>query len=77
MREPWEMVTDSLMQSMGQIRKKNLYFVTKLPFGVFGKGALGALGVDGPPRRGHHLAPNGRPREPKWNLQLIKDRCQN
>ena len=50
MREPLEMVTASLMQNMVQIRKENIYFVTKLLFESFGKRYLGALGVESPYR---------------------------
>ena len=35
MREPLEMVTASLMQNMVQIHKKNIYFATKIIFGLF------------------------------------------
>ena len=41
MREPLEMFTASLMQNMVQIRKKNMYFATKLLFGILEKVLLG------------------------------------
>ena len=48
MREPLEMVTASLMQNMVHICKKNMYFVAKLLFRMFGKSYFGALGVESP-----------------------------
>ena len=48
MREPLEMVTASLMEYIVQIRKKNIYFVTKLFFQSFGKSSFGAFGVESP-----------------------------
>ena len=47
MREPLEMVTDSRMQNMVEIRKKNNGFVTILLF-RFKKKYFGALGVQSP-----------------------------
>ena len=48
MREPLEMVTSSLMQNMMQIRKKNIYFLTKLLLKKFGKSSFEALGAESP-----------------------------
>ena len=45
---PLEMVIASRMQKMVQIRKKNMYVVTNLPFFCFDKSYLGALGVQSP-----------------------------
>ena len=41
------MVTASLMQKV-QIRKKNIYFLTKLFLGNFEKSSFGALGIESP-----------------------------
>ena len=47
MRETLEMVTVSLMQDMVHIRKKAIYFATKLLLETFEK-YFGALGVESP-----------------------------
>ena len=49
MREPLEMITVWRMQNMVEIRKKNIYFVTKSLFENKNlKSSCGALGVESP-----------------------------
>ena len=48
MREALEMVTASRMQNMVQVRKKNVYFMTKILLELYEKSSFGAIGVESP-----------------------------